>query len=69
MKIESNLFDKSALDVAEEYQIIFMSPITYNESRLWHLMLVTKNGLRIYISFETRTEIVPTDLEIEKANM
>lgn len=44
-----------------EFKIIYVAPITINESNRWHLMLVTQNGYRIYIQFEEK--------EVERPNL
>jgi hypothetical protein len=38
--------------MAAEYSIIHVEPLGYNESKTWHLLLVTQNSFRIFLHFE-----------------
>jgi len=44
--------------MAVEYSIIHVEPLGYNESKNWHLLLVTQNGFRVFLHFE-EIEISP----------
>ena len=37
--------------MSKDYLFIHVAPIQYNESQQYHLLIVTKNGYRIYIRF------------------
>jgi hypothetical protein len=45
--------------LSSEYPIVFVQPLSVAESSVYHLMLVTQNGYRVYIQFETEDALEP----------
>lgn len=64
---EESIRGKNMLEEAVPYKIVYISPIVFSESKQWQLMIVTKNGYRVYLSFSSVEAIEPTEEEIENA--
>jgi predicted proteasome-type protease len=41
---------------------VFITPINYNESKVFHLLIVTANSLRVYITFALRKDDESDDM-------
>lgn len=57
--------------IVQEYKIIHVSPISLAESGIWHLLLVTQNGFRVYVTFTLQRTELPTgdDLRQDGINL
>lgn len=49
--------------ISHEFNIVFVYPISVADSQIFDLLLITQNGFRIYISFETSIAAMPSDDE------
>jgi hypothetical protein len=65
---DTKIKGRDIFEIAADFKIIYISPVTFSESRQWHLLLVTQNGYRIFIRFELDQVSEPSEEELKKSD-